>query len=77
MRKLFMALLVAGALCLGSFVPPAAADTTQPQACLGQLVSFGVQNFGPGRRVVAETFVGDYPRAVQDVQGLAQALCGS
>jgi hypothetical protein len=77
MRKTALALLAAAALSLGTISSPAAADTTQPQACLGQLVSFGVQNFGPGRRVVADTFVGDYPRAVQDVQGLAQAFCSS
>ena len=77
MRKTALALLAAGVLSLGAPATPAPAFTDQPQACLGQLVSFGVQTFGPGRRVVAETFVGDYPRAVQDVQGLGQALCSS
>ena len=79
MRKAALALLAAGALSLGVVVSPAAAADTPPQACLGQLVSFAVQpdNFGPGRRVVAETFVGDYPRAIQDLQALGEAMCSS
>ena len=78
MRKTALALVAVAVLGLGTAATPAAAEPA-PQACIGQLVSFGVQpeNFGPGRRNVAETFVGDYPRAVQDVQGLAEGFCNS
>jgi hypothetical protein len=75
MRRILVALLGAGALAVGgSLATPAAADPA-PQACPGELVSFAVQLFD-GRRAVADTFFGDYPRAVQDAQSFMKAFCG-
>jgi hypothetical protein len=85
MRKFVLALVAAGAVTIGVASPaaadsvtvgvagPAAADSS-PGACRGDVVSFAVQLFD-GRRAVADTFFGDYPRAVQDAQAFLVTIC--
>jgi hypothetical protein len=77
MRKLVVA-LAAGAIGVGVVVPPAAVGRA-PQSCRGEVVSSSVQPsaFGPGRRAVATTFFGDYPKAVRDAERALQDACAS
>jgi hypothetical protein len=77
MRKLIVA-LAAGAIGAGVFAAPAAAEP-MAQSCQGEVVSSSVQPsaFGPGRRAVASTFFGDYPKAVQDAERALQEFCAS
>ena len=74
MRKLFVALLAAGALGLGLITSPAAADQPSPPNCEGQFISSRAQD-ATGRRNAAELFLGDYPQAVRDIEFLLQAAC--
>ena len=74
MRRLALALVAATALGAGATVTPAAGEPA-PQACVGDVVSSSVVEFG-GRRAVADFFFGDYPRAVQDAQGALEDFCG-
>jgi hypothetical protein len=72
MRKTTLTLLVAAASALATLTSTSAAEPP-PQACPGELISPAVHVFG-GRRAVAETFFGDYPKAVQDAQSFMK-LC--
>jgi len=74
MRKLMLSFVSASMLAVGFLASPGAAEPS-PQACPGGLVSFAVQVFD-GRRAVAETFFGDYPRAVQDAEAFMKEFCG-
>ena len=74
MRKIVLSVLGVGALGVGTLATPAAAEPAT-QACPGELVSSAVQLFD-GRRAVAQTFFGDYPRAVQDAQSFMKQFCG-
>ena len=76
MRKLGMALAV-GAIGVGVVVPAAVAEPTggpgEP-TCQAEVISNSVRE-GTGRRAVAESFLGDYPRAVQDAERAVQEFC--
>ena len=76
MRKLVMALAV-GATGVGVVVPAAVAEPTggpgEP-TCQAEVISNSVRE-GTGRRAVAESFLGDYPRAVQDAERAVQEFC--
>ncbi len=84
MKRFLLAFVAAGAVITGVAGPAAAASAStvsaeaiadsSPEACRGDVVSFAVQLFD-GRRAVADTFFGDYPRAVQDAQGFLIAIC--
>ncbi len=74
MRKAALALLAAGALGLGAFASPVAADPA-PASCNGQFVANIDQIFG-NRRVAADTFFGDSPQAVREGEITLKALCG-
>jgi hypothetical protein len=78
MRKLVMALAV-GAIGVGVVVPAAVAEPTggpgEP-TCQAEVISNSVRE-GTGRRAVAESFLGDYPRAVQDAERAVQEFCAS
>src|SRR5262249_45450218 len=73
-RKVLSPLLGLFALAVGALAAPAGGELA-PQACPGELVSFAVQFFD-GRRAVADTFFGAYPRAVQDAQSFMKDYCG-
>jgi hypothetical protein len=76
MRKLVMALAV-GATGVCVVVPAAVAEPTggpgEP-TCQAEVISNSVRE-GTGRRAVAESFLGDYPRAVQDAERAVQGFC--
>jgi hypothetical protein len=76
MRTLVVALAV-GAIGAGVVVPSAAAQPTggpgEP-TCQAEVISNSVRE-GTGRRAVAESFLGDYPTAVQDAQRAVQEFC--
>jgi hypothetical protein len=73
-RKLLLSFVGASVFAVSFLTGPSAADPA-PQACPGELISFAVQVFD-GRRAVAATFFGDYPRAVQDAQAFMKQFCG-
>ena len=74
MRRIFVALLAAGALSLGLIASPAAADQPSPPNCEGQFIASRAQDAN-GRRNAAELFLGDYPQAVRDIEFILQGLC--
>jgi hypothetical protein len=77
-RKLVVA-LAAGVIGAGVVVPPAVAEPTggpgEP-TCQAEVISNSVQE-GTGRRAVAESFLGDYPKAVRDAERAVQEFCAS
>jgi len=81
-KRLIVA-LAAGAVGVGVFAAPAAAEP-QAQSCQAEVISTSVQpwELGPGRRTVAEVFFGDGttaldPTAVQEAERTLQEFCAS
>jgi hypothetical protein len=75
-RKLVVAFAL-GVIGVGVVATPAAAQPTggpgEP-TCRATVISNSAQA-GPGRRVVAESFFGDYPQAVRDAERALKEAC--
>jgi hypothetical protein len=79
MKKRVAIAFAAGALGAGVVVPSAVAEPTGGQGeptCQAEIISNSVRE-GPGRRAVAESFLGDDPKAVQGAERLVREFCAS